>query len=102
MVKLIKQEVTITQGVVGDMAMANLAYLSQEEIQQFWKDHIENVKKLKAEGQYLKPKTIVVWIEEAPLLDAVYVTGIDPYDGNKATESVGISLWNPNTGEIIK
>lgn len=68
--KFTKHKVTILQGVLGDMAVEQLGWLSQEEQDKFWSDHEAHVKDLKERGEYLKPITYDVEMEVDPLYDS--------------------------------
>ena len=64
-----KHKVTIIQGVLGDMAIDQLGWLSQEEQHQFWKNHEEHVKDLKERGEYLKPLEVELTLQDSSLWD---------------------------------
>lgn len=68
--KFTKHKITVLQGALGDMAVDQLGWLSQEEQDKFWKEHNENVEKLKASGQYLQPIEYNVELEFDPLYDS--------------------------------
>ena len=62
-------KVTIIQGVVGDMAIDQLGWLSEKAQAKFWTNHEAHVAELKAQGQYLKPLEIEVTVEHDDLFD---------------------------------
>jgi hypothetical protein len=62
-------KVNIIQGVIGDMEMDNLGWLSKEQQQEFWDDHAKHVERLKAEGEYLKPVEISLSFVSFPPYD---------------------------------
>lgn len=81
--KLTEQKVTIIQGAIGDMWPDNLNWLSPEDRAKEWKQHDKTVEKLKAEGEYLKPKELTIFIEEDRLLDG---------EPKSSTESYGFKI----------
>jgi hypothetical protein len=64
-----KMKVTILQGVLGDMAVDQLGWLSQEEQDNFWRDHNAHVADLKTREEYAKPIEIEINMELDPLYD---------------------------------
>ena len=80
--KFTKQKVTIIQGVIGDMTLDQIGWLSQEEQDKFQDNHTKHVEELKRTGQYLKPMEVEVNMEHDDLYDSPKVPntkGIESY-----------------------
>jgi hypothetical protein len=66
-----KHKVTVIQGVLGDMAVDQLGWLSEDKQKEFWRKHQKHIEQLKAKGEYLKPLEIEMSLEHDPLFDDI-------------------------------
>lgn len=69
MSKFTEHKVTVIQGVLGDIAVDQLGWLSKQEQLEFWRKHEEHVKDLKEKNEYLKPLELHITLQEDELYD---------------------------------
>lgn len=80
-----KHKLTILQGTIGDFAVDQIGWLSEEKQKEFWRNHNDYVEELKSQGQYLKPIEIELELQEDSLYDNNQNTIGNPIESYRMT-----------------